>query len=197
MRPCTAKPFILVDQARPPTSTSRREHPYRAFPFLLNTWPFGLPLSSRSSLCLSSARTPRAMNTSLNRLNAVSAMATTTLLVLLAIVAVLTHPVRREPTGSLSVHTLAVTKARAVWHADQRQQDFLQVQFDADLDLRPLFSRNTKQIFVSLAAEFASRRHNNTIVLWDRIVRRAEDAHVVLEDAGNKYPIREMSRSFE
>lgn len=137
------------------------------------------------------------MNTTLNRLNAVSAMATSTLLVLLALVAVLTHPTARAPSGTLAVHTLAVERASAVWHADRRTQDFLQVQFDADLDLRPLFSRNTKQVFVSLAVEYASRRHNNTVVLWDRIVRRREDAHVVLQDAGNKYAVREVGRSFE
>jgi len=138
------------------------------------------------------------MNTTLNRLNAVSAMATSTLLVLLCLVALLTHPAARAPSGTLAVHTLAVDRARAVWHADRRTQDFLQVHFDADVDLRPLFGRNTKQVFVSLAVEYASRRHqNNSIVLWDRIVRRKEDAHVVLQDARNKYPVREVARSFE
>lgn len=113
-------------------------------------------------------------------------------------------------------------------------QDYARVTFDLDADFADLFGWNTKQIFLSLAAEYPSRAHvragpplpfrsaaysapafllpyvtdswllhhyhelqaHNQVVVWDRIVRRKQDAHVMLDEAVNKYGFREVSRSF-
>lgn len=88
-------------------------------------------------------------------------------------------------------------------------------------DFTPLFNWNTKQLFVYLEAEYTNGQGvsnllpgsidvmpleipssnwsflevNNTVVLWDRIVQRKEDAmiDVVQKD---KYKLRDLSGSF-
>lgn len=103
---------------------------------------------------------------------------------------------------------------------DRHVQDFVKLQFDVDADFSPLFNWNTKQVFLSLAAQYEGKRHvsyslvaapphlltargslplqaANNVVVWDRIIRRKGDAHVKLQDANNKYGFREVSRSFE
>lgn len=47
---------------------------------------------------------------------------------------------------------------RARWHADRRMQQFVETRLDLDLDLRPLFNWNTKQVFLSLTASYESPR---------------------------------------
>ena len=42
---------------------------------------------------------------------------------------------------------------------DDRIQDFAKVTFDMDADFTPLFNWNTKQVFLSLVAEYSSLRH--------------------------------------
>lgn len=44
---------------------------------------------------------------------------------------------------------------------------------------------------------FGLNQGSNHAVIWDRIIKRKEDAHVVLEYAINKYAFREMSKSFK
>lgn len=80
---------------------------------------------------------------------------------------------------------------------DNRVQDFMKVSFDIDADFTSLFNWNTKQVFLSLVAEYPTKRHElNQVVLWDRIVRSKKDANVYLLDATNKYPFREVSKNF-
>lgn len=55
--------------------------------------------------------------------------------------------------------TLSSVKGRLEWHMDGRVQDFAKVTFDMDADFTPLFNWNTKQIFLSLVAEYGSSRH--------------------------------------
>jgi signal peptidase complex subunit 3 len=121
------------------------------------------------------------MNTTLNRLNAVTALATSTLLCLVAVVALISYPTH-HPTGSVDVKTLQVyvvvlprqssspltpvsalphyrVSGRAQWHLDRRVQDYAKVVFDIDADFTKLFNWNTKQVFLSLAAEYDSNAH--------------------------------------
>lgn len=99
-------------------------------------------------------------------------------------------------------------------------QDYVKVLFDIDADFSNLFNWNTKQVFLSLAAEYDSKAHvrpggcmqygtkltssghdvlqaKNQVVVWDRIIRQRSDAHVKLQEAVNKYGFREVSKSFE
>jgi len=78
-----------------------------------------------------------------------------------------------------------------------KQEEIGFVKFNITADLRPLFNWNTKQLFVYLEAEYTSAQGvNNSVVLWDRIVRRKEDANIV-QSSRNKYKFRELSQSFK
>ena len=82
-------------------------------------------------------------------------------------------------------------------------------------DLTPLFNWNTKQVFLYLEAEYDNvkgvRRQpfihslttpnldlqvKNEVVIWDRIIRRKEDAFIKFVGK-NKYMFRDMSNSFK
>lgn len=84
-------------------------------------------------------------------------------------------------------------------------------------DLRPLFHWNTKQVFLYLTAEYQNRngvschfffpdsracltlddyQMLNEVVIWDRIVRRRQDARIRIQNAQNKYHFKEFSKSF-
>ncbi|KAL9938681.1 hypothetical protein V8E36_002400 [Tilletia maclaganii] len=137
------------------------------------------------------------MHSSLQRLNAISAFATSVVLGLLLFVAAISYPIHK-PSGTVQVNKIQVVQAKARWHMDRRVQDYLKASFDIDADFSPLFNWNTKQVFVSLAAEYVSPRHAvNQAVIWDRILRRKEDARVSIDGEGNKYGFRAVSKSFK
>ena len=100
---------------------------------------------------------------------------------------------------------------------DRRVQDYLETRFDIDADFSDLFHWNTKQVFVSLVAEYETAQHVsyalrsstkrpltlppttqkiNQATIWDKIIRSKQDAHVVLVDSMHKYALREVSKSF-
>ena len=65
------------------------------------------------------------------------------------------------------------------------------------LDLTSLFDWNTKQLFLYVDASYTSADGTaNTVVVWDRIVRRKEDAKVKTRVTA-KYPIKDMSKSLQ
>lgn len=137
------------------------------------------------------------MHSTLSRLNAVSALATTIVLVLVVLID-FTRFGTHKPTGKVVINQLEVVRAKAVWHMDRNIQDFIEVNFNIDADFEPLFDWNTKQVFVSLAASYDSAKHTrNEVVIWDRILRSKQDAHVALNTATNKYGFREVGRSFK
>lgn len=49
---------------------------------------------------------------------------------------------------------------------DRRLQDYAKVSFDIDADFTPLFNWNTKQVFLSLAADYDSRAHVSATALF-------------------------------
>lgn len=175
--------------------------------------------------------------TTLARLQTISGLALTTLLVLTSALAFLTYPSPSvlstpNPQAALNVSGVQVLLGRNRWHMDRRQQEFLEVRFDGGVDLtgktdlasflpgslsgmsgsqsesqrgkgksvgRSLWNWNTKQVFLWLEVEWrdhakgdAQRQGEgrlNRAVVWDRIVRRREDARVVL-NGRNKYGVR-------
>lgn len=50
---------------------------------------------------------------------------------------------------------------------------------------------------VVVTDRFFCAQVKNEIVVWDRIVRRKEDAQIHIEDGKNKYAFRELSKSFK
>ncbi|PWY99858.1 signal peptidase 22 kDa subunit [Testicularia cyperi] len=137
------------------------------------------------------------MHSTLSRLNAVTALATTVILALVVLIDFSSYT-SHKPSGSVVINQLEVIRAKAAWHRDRNVQEFVQTSFNVDADLSPLFTWNTKQVFVSLAAEYESSNHiKNQVVIWDKIVRSKDDAHVVLNSLKNKYGFREVGRSFK
>ncbi|KAH9895177.1 signal peptidase subunit [Cubamyces lactineus] len=136
------------------------------------------------------------MHTVYSRINNVSAMLSTCIMVLLAAVSLSTFVFTADPKGDLSVSSIQVFPGNARRYAN-KNQDFAFVNFNLTADLTPLFNWNTKQLFLYVSAEYENKRGvKNEVVIWDRIVRRKEDAQ--LSVAGrNKYAFRELSASFK
>ncbi|CAL1705932.1 unnamed protein product [Somion occarium] len=62
--------------------------------------------------------------------------------------------------------------------------------------LTPLFNWNTKQLFLYVSAEYTNPQGiRNDVVIWDKIVRRKEDANITITSR-NKYTFRELSSTF-
>ncbi|KAM5533719.1 hypothetical protein V8D89_012592 [Ganoderma adspersum] len=136
------------------------------------------------------------MHTIYSRVNNVSAMLSTCLMVLLGAISLssfLFAPT--PPPGHLSVTNIKVFPGNARRYAN-KNQDFTFVNFNLTADLTPLFNWNTKQLFLYVAAEYENKQGTkNDVVIWDRIVRRKEDAQISVAGR-NKYVFREVSTSF-
>ncbi|KAJ7100133.1 signal peptidase 22kDa subunit [Mycena belliarum] len=91
--------------------------------------------------------------------------------------------------GQVLVKGVKVTHGRG----RQYQYEHATVAFEIDADLTPLFNWNTKQLFLYLDAEYTnSKGVKNAVVIWDRIVRRREDAQIHVEGR-QKYAFRDKT----
>jgi len=62
------------------------------------------------------------------------------------------------------------------------------LKFNLKSDLQPLFNWNVKQLFLYLAAEYETPTNGlNQVVLWDKIIRRGENAMLDLNMMNCKY----------
>ncbi|OBZ71025.1 Signal peptidase complex subunit 3 [Grifola frondosa] len=135
------------------------------------------------------------MHTIYARFNNISAMFSSCLMALLAAIALSSFVFTADPKGDLSVASVQVFPGNARRYKN-RDQDFAFVNFNVTADLSPLFHWNTKQLFLYVSAEYANKQGvKNEVVIWDRIIRRKEDAHVSIAGR-NKYVFRELSTSF-
>ncbi|KAI0745654.1 signal peptidase subunit [Earliella scabrosa] len=136
------------------------------------------------------------MHTVYSRINNVSAMLSTCIMALLAAISLSSLLFTADPKGEVKVTSIQVFPGNARRYAN-KDQDFTFVNFNLTADLTPLFNWNTKQLFLYVSAEYESKQGvKNEVVIWDRIVRRKEDAQ--LSVAGrNKYVFRELSTSFK
>ncbi|KAF8271497.1 signal peptidase 22kDa subunit [Lactarius quietus] len=130
------------------------------------------------------------------RVNNVTATLSTTVMVLLAAIALSSFVFTAQPTGTLDVASVKVFAGEARRYP-HRRQEYAFVNFNITADLSPLFHWNTKQLFVYLEAEYTNAKGvRNEVVFWDRIIRRKEDA-VIAVSGKNKYPFRELSAKFK
>ncbi|KIM33770.1 hypothetical protein M408DRAFT_325375 [Serendipita vermifera MAFF 305830] len=136
------------------------------------------------------------MHSSLQRLNNLSTFVTTCLLALLAAISLSSYLLATSPSGALDVSPVQISMRQTTpWSQKKEESAFFEFSFDADL--RSLFHWNTKQVFLYLTAEYTNRHGlNNEVVIWDRIVRRKQDARVRIENGQNKYYFKEHSGSF-
>ncbi|KAI8092663.1 signal peptidase 22kDa subunit [Halteromyces radiatus] len=137
------------------------------------------------------------------RLNVVASFAMTSLGCVLAVIAAISaFTSYGMPTGALKVDPntfRVVTRRYGPDHYDYRnsKSEFARLAFDLDADFTPLFNWNTKQIFVSVVAEYESKTHNrNKIVLWDRIITDRNNANLQLRNIPNKYALIDVSRKW-
>jgi len=135
------------------------------------------------------------MHSIYSRINNVTATLSTCLMVLLAAIACSSFLFTAEPIGSLNITSVKVYPGQT--RRSERRQDFAFVNFNVTADLTPLFNWNTKQLFLYVGAEYTNAQGvNNEVVIWDRIVRRKEDA--IVSFAGkNRYSFRELSSKFK
>lgn len=62
------------------------------------------------------------------------------------------------------------------------------VTFNLNSDLNSLFNWNVKQLFIYLTAEYSTANNKlNQVVIWDKIIRRGENAVLNLKDTNTKY----------
>uniref|UniRef100_A0A7S2SN40 Signal peptidase complex subunit 3 n=1 Tax=Rhizochromulina marina TaxID=1034831 RepID=A0A7S2SN40_9STRA len=116
------------------------------------------------------------MHTVWVRLNAVVFFGLTVIVVL----AVLTWFSTVTHRGYPTVDTLQLNSIGTLRNHGER--DIAILSFDLHADLSPAFNWNIKQLFVFVVAEYRTKTNPlNQVVLWDRIIERAEDA-VIAED---------------
>ncbi|KAG6830159.1 hypothetical protein H0H92_001888 [Tricholoma furcatifolium] len=117
------------------------------------------------------------------------------LMCLLAAVALSSFLFTADPKGEVlltSIKVFPTTQRRTT-----RQQEMTFVNFNITADLTPLFHWNTKQLFLYLEAEYTNTKGvKNDVVIWDRIVRRKEDA-VINVVGKNKYMLRDLESTFK
>ncbi|GLB37087.1 putative signal peptidase subunit [Lyophyllum shimeji] len=115
---------------------------------------------------------------------------------LLAAIALSSFLFTADPKGGLQIASVKVYPASKRHHTSKKQE-LAFVNFNITADLTPLFHWNTKQLFLYLEAEYTnSQGVKNEVVIWDRIVRRKEDA-VINAVGKNKYMFRELSSTFK
>ena len=115
---------------------------------------------------------------------------------LLAMIALSSFVLTADPKGELGIASVKVFPA-AKRRGMSKKQELAFVNFNVTADLTPLFHWNTKQLFLYLEAEYTNTQGvKNEVVIWDRIVRRKQDA-VINVEGKNKYMFRELSGKFK
>ncbi|KAF7716431.1 Uncharacterized protein PECH_005275 [Penicillium ucsense] len=121
------------------------------------------------------------MHSALNRLQAVFGFFTTVALVVAgaAALSVLLFPTDTT-TASVSLKNVQVVKGRPHYYSTKREE-YAQIRFDLDADLTPLFTWNTKQLFVYVYATYSSSDKPDSTsttraseaIIWDSIIPAA------------------------
>ncbi|RDB16778.1 putative signal peptidase complex subunit 3, partial [Hypsizygus marmoreus] len=136
------------------------------------------------------------MHSIFSRINNVSALLSSCTMALLAAIALSSLLFTADPKGDLAIASVKVYPANQRRYSSKKQE-LAFVNFNITADLTPLFHWNTKQLFLYLEAEYTNTQGvKNEVVIWDRIVRRKEDA-VVSVVGKNKYMFRELSSTFK
>ncbi|KAH9829121.1 signal peptidase 22 kDa subunit [Rhodofomes roseus] len=142
------------------------------------------------------------MHTIFSRVNNVSAFLSSCLMSLVLAVAIasaLYHTYQTPPAAGVVVNSIKVLPGKGRYlrkYRSRQQQEFAFVNFNLTADLSPLFHWNTKQLFLYVSAEYTDQQGTaNEVVIWDRIVRRKEDANIS-STFKNKYHLKDMSTTF-
>lgn len=70
----------------------------------------------------------------------------------------------------------------------EKKSDLGFIVFDMTADLTKIFNWNVKQLFLYLTAEYETKDHQlNQVVIWDKIIRRGENAMLDYRSINTKY----------
>lgn len=124
-----------------------------------------------------------------HRLNALLTFAVTTLAVLCLLASITDEFHRSDPVADVRV--LEIERFASVGRNDEAY-----LVFSVDADLRSCFSWNTKQLFVSVQAEYEidhphKGRLTNVVSIWDRVVESKKNAVLNVPRARNKYKLKD------
>ncbi|WVQ85026.1 hypothetical protein IAT38_007190 [Cryptococcus sp. DSM 104549] len=139
------------------------------------------------------------MHSTLQRANHLSSLATTYILVLLALISFASFlALPPVDVGTVEIKDLIVTKGRLRrWGA--REEELASLRFSVRTDLTPLLhSYNTKQLFLYLTATYPEPTTGglHDVVLWDRIITRG-DARDIRAEGKAAYQWRNPSGTFK
>lgn len=117
------------------------------------------------------------MHSALNRLQTTFGFFTTCAFTLAGIIAFLSLLPFPAPTGSpaakINQRDVQVVKGRPHYYSTKREE-YAVIRFDLDADLSPLFTWNTKQLFVYVTANYPSASgkgvEQSESVIWDLII---------------------------
>ena len=118
------------------------------------------------------------MHNALTRAQNAFGFMTTCAFTLASIIALLSlipiPPPTSSPTASISVRDVQVVKGRPHYYSSKREE-YAQIKFDLDADLSPLFTWNTKQLFVYVTAVYppsgaVEGEALSEAVIWDAII---------------------------
>ncbi|KAI8353654.1 signal peptidase 22kDa subunit [Choanephora cucurbitarum] len=136
------------------------------------------------------------------RANTLFSFATSVIAVVLGVVALISYI---TGYGNVQPHLLAadksslsvVTRRYGPDNTDYRnsKSEFARLLFDIDADFTPMFNWNTKQVFVTVVAEYENDYFGrNHVVIWDKIITGKDKAHLKLRHVRNKYALIDVSQ---
>lgn len=134
------------------------------------------------------------MHTIWMRLNAVIFFGLTVLLTLSIFAALSTITMTKAPVlEKLEINQFLFFKemrqnpARKGSHNEGYDYDQALFTFDVDIDLKPAFHWNTKQLFLMLIAEYESKKFGlSQVVIWDKIIERLDGLPIESDNDGKK-----------
>ncbi|CAB4062084.1 SPCS3 [Lepeophtheirus salmonis] len=127
------------------------------------------------------------MHTVLSRANALGAYTMTVLTVLTFFCFVSTFFLDYSAPSDIKT-VKVVVKHVPDYSAAREKNDLGFLTFDLHADLNPLFNWNVKQLFLYLTAEYSTPNNQiNQVVLWDKIIKRGQNAILDYRSMNAKY----------
>ncbi|KAK9454236.1 signal peptidase 22kDa subunit [Dipodascopsis uninucleata] len=100
------------------------------------------------------------------------------------------------PEASIAINNIDVRFGRPQIGYSYKRQDHALISFDLDIDLSPVFTWNTKQLFVYIAVTYSGKPYANKAVIWDEIIKDKEQASISLRNQTADYAIYDITGKF-
>uniref|UniRef100_A0A6B2LLZ5 Signal peptidase complex subunit 3 n=1 Tax=Arcella intermedia TaxID=1963864 RepID=A0A6B2LLZ5_9EUKA len=134
------------------------------------------------------------MHTFSSRANAILTFGVVVLIVAACLSHLTSYHLRKPPTGTgIAVNSKTIYVVAAQRRGFLPPGDEANFLFDLDIDLTPVWTWNTKVLFVYLTAEYTTESNVvNQVVFWDRIITKKKDAHLTLKSEQTEYGIQDQ-----